>query len=439
MHLPPTTIGDPDDPRFANGLSNNADGETCAAFFKCCVANYRRMEWKGSTLSEYFADDFESFSENDFNGIPNNDRRTMRDLLRKRGVYVKKGRGIKIAEALTELVQGDQEWPADDPEKPSNETDHVNGECPLGANVGPHTGSDFNSKRFGDVDNTPRNDRRGFEPMDETHRSPSGTHSVGNNPFYRNNIPNLSKAYFSDKDRYSGFPTDNFDRKLCLFNERCDQAGIPDDEKHRAFSIMLTGRARDFYFDHIRGSNCSFNDMTSSVKRRFITAEHVRTLVREWDSLTLEGIMSENVGKPSKFCLEELVSRMHSLQSSLPAAYANEERFKNKLLNAVKDVDACKLAYFKPAPTVEGLISDLHSSLAIDTPTKRPVGVDAHFVDRRYRGQRGRFQPRKDSVCIVCQKKGCWSTNHPKDERLAALRKNKHVRQFFTSISNDDD
>lgn len=87
---------------------------------------------------------------------------------------------------------------------------------------------------------------------------------------------------------------------------------------------MLTGRARDYYFDNLRGKNLAFSDMTASVRRRFITAEHERTLVREWDNLSLRGTIAENVGKPRKFCLESLVSRMHELQSGLPHAYRND-------------------------------------------------------------------------------------------------------------------
>lgn len=191
-------------------------------------------------------------------------------------------------------------------------------------------------------------------------RGPRGTGQNSFNSSTRSNIANLSKSYYSDKDRYNGLPTDNFDRKLCQFEERCDQAGVSNDEKHRAFSIMLTARARDYYFDSLRGKKHTFQDMTASIKRRFITSEHKRTLLREWDNLTLNGILGENAGNPRKFCLESPVSHMHELQCGLPPPYCNDEIFGNKRLNAVKDFDACKCAYYKPVETVEGLISDLH-------------------------------------------------------------------------------
>lgn len=68
------------------------------------------MEWEGETLSEYFADDFANFSISDFKGLPNNDRQNLRDFLWKCGVYVRKGRGVPIADALSEVVHDPASW-----------------------------------------------------------------------------------------------------------------------------------------------------------------------------------------------------------------------------------------------------------------------------------------------------------------------------------------
>ncbi|KAF1935989.1 hypothetical protein EJ02DRAFT_360192, partial [Clathrospora elynae] len=73
------------------------------------------------------------------------------------------------------------------------------------------------------------------------------------------------------------------------------------------------------------------------------------------------------------------------------------------------------------------------------------VTEDQYYLDRRYngnrRGQAGlrggfrgggnggnqrfnnserRFTPRWKKKCFVCQKEGCWSTNHTDEERKAA-------------------
>lgn len=151
---------------------------------------------------------------------------------------------------------------------------------------------------------------------------------------------------------------------------------------------LVDRKSKGFYFDSLKGKGFSFSELTRSVKRRFITAEYERTLVREWDSLTLNAVMAENSGKSGKYCLEEPVSRMHPLHSGLPSTYCNDEVFKNKLLNAVKDVEASRLAFFKPAERVECLISDLHSSLAIEPTRQQSSSLDAHFATRCFKGQR---------------------------------------------------
>lgn len=56
-------------------------------------------------------------------------------------------------------------------------------------------------------------------------------------------MTNLFTAYFNDREKYSAVLSDNFEWKLMLFHERCDQANIPENDKQRAFSIMLVGRA----------------------------------------------------------------------------------------------------------------------------------------------------------------------------------------------------
>lgn len=147
------------------------------------------------------------------------------------------------------------------------------------------------------------------------------------------------------------------------------------------------------------------------------------------------------------------MSRIHKLQSCLPTVYLNDEIFRNKLLNAVKDADACKLEYYNPANSVERLKSDLHSSLATET-TPETTAVHAHFVNHKHREERGchcnthsktNYKQLNhgcsgaDLRYIVCHKKDFWSTNHSKERRISALRKNKRVRQFVTEVDDGDD
>lgn len=62
--------------------------------------------------------------------------------------------------------------------------------------------------------------------------------------------------------------------------------------------------------------------------------------------------------------LETLIERLSGLQSSLHGEHHNEEILRNKFLNAVRNVESCKLPCYKPADTVQGVILDIHASLS---------------------------------------------------------------------------
>lgn len=64
------------------------------------LANYRLQEWKSDSLSKFFSEEFCIFSEEDFNAIDYDTRQKLRNPLRKRVVFVPKGRNTSIAVAL---------------------------------------------------------------------------------------------------------------------------------------------------------------------------------------------------------------------------------------------------------------------------------------------------------------------------------------------------
>lgn len=91
--------------------------------------------------------------------------------------------------------------------------------------------------------------------------------------------------------------------------------------------------------------------------------------------------ISQNVGKSSTDCLEILVNRLAEIQDCLPKEYRNDTIFK-KLLNAVKNVESCRPTYQKPAESLQGIISDLHASIATGMKTQSH-DPSALYVDRR--------------------------------------------------------
>ena len=60
-------------------------------------------------------------------------------------------------------------------------------------------------------------------------------------------LADLMKIYNNDDKKYGGEEYDILDIKLQVFYDCCTKVGLPDDQFHLAFSIMLKGRASAFY------------------------------------------------------------------------------------------------------------------------------------------------------------------------------------------------
>jgi len=56
---------------------------------------------------------------------------------------------------------------------------------------------------------------------------------------------------------------------------------------------MLSGLALYYYFDSLQGKGMSFDELKSSVRNRFVTAEHTRTFLRKWDGISLTSVMAQ--------------------------------------------------------------------------------------------------------------------------------------------------
>lgn len=109
----------------------------------------------------------------------------------------------------------------------------------------------------------------------EGHRAP------GNMFHLRGNMANMFKAYGSEVYKYSGSSTDNFERRFMLFLELCEQADISKEDRHRTFSIVLGGSARQYYFDFFKSKKLDLKAVEEEVKSRFQTQERTHALLRE--------------------------------------------------------------------------------------------------------------------------------------------------------------
>lgn len=133
--------------------------------------------------------------------------------------------------------------------------------------------------------------------------------------------------------------------------------------------------------------------------------------------------MKRNSEKTASTCLEFLTTKLTDIQASLPNDYRNDIILQNELLNAVKVVDECRLVYHKPSNTVQGVIYELHASLAtskrhkatMSSPVFETIDPSAHFIDCSYlRVPNTSLQQNgKERRCIFCEKIRCCQHTTP--------------------------
>jgi hypothetical protein len=151
----------------------------------------------------------------------------------------------------------------------------------------------------------------------------------------------------------------------------------------------------------------------------------------------------------------------------------NEEELREQLLNACSGIPECNFALFKPATNFQLACAELRN--AIGTTIAHKQTQDAYiqgqkgleqeqgqqelqeqfWTDRKfgkspYIQGRGRFKGRTSKgptyqgrsnnspftkKCFICNKPGCWSTNHSKEERARSYNNFKKGSLTHNSLS----
>src|SRR6266480_1542147 len=255
--------------------------------------------------------------------------------------------------------------------------------------------------------------------------------------------------------KYSG-ENDNFDFKLTVFHDLCNRADIPDCIKAKAFPTMLRGLALDFYYANIVNKHLNFDGTCNAITNYFEGPEYKRSILAKWNSTSLRSVINGNAGKSTEECLQILISNLRHLQHGLNHDLRSEQFFHNKLINACQDIPAYRYACYRPSDSLTGLINDLRSSITTYEKS-RSESSQTFLTDQRYHSlnhdhDRQRSQSRyRKKRCFVCNKEGCWSTKHTKEEREESKRRFKErfkerftqnfdriARQYITEYEGND-
>lgn len=98
----------------------------------------------------------------------------------------------------------------------------------------------------------------------------------------------------------------------------------------KAFQIMLSERALQYYFNHLQGKRLNSKHLCDAIRKRFLTEKHTRALLREWESITLQTVMTEKSGKETTEYLDFLMARLEDIRSGLTKDYRKEVHLKKK-------------------------------------------------------------------------------------------------------------
>lgn len=152
--------------------------------------------------------------------------------------------------------------------------------------------------------------------------------------------------------------------------------------------------------------------------------------------MNLMEIHAKNADELLLTIFNKMVARLQNLQLCMPRTFHSDALLEDRLLNACSGVDACRLARWKMAPTLMGVIPDLQTSISTHCSETLPTNSTAlaisptrfrNYDSPTWRGRRGHKSARK---CLVCKKSGCWSTNHTQEDLTKALQSKYRFRNF---------
>ena len=284
---------------------------------------------------------------------------------------------------------------------------------------------------------------------------------------YAKEIANMAKLY-TEEMKYEG-KNDNFGHKFTLFHHFCSKADLPHEVRSKALSFMLKGFALDYYLANVNMlENATLDQACTFISTHFENPDHRRNNLQRWNQTTLKSVMTkpENQGKSTLDCLEILINDLRHMQHGLAPNLQNEDFMQNHLIIACEEVPACRFACYKPNATLAGQISDLQTSISTyeKTHPNHQIGAyqtENYFTDRRFHGRQSVARPRslnrppdrssrdqdsdrslipydrkRKKRCFVCDKEGCWSTNHTREERDAARAR---LKERFIKHDRFDD
>ena len=158
---------------------------------------------------------------------------------------------------------------------------------------------------------------------------------------------------------YSEKQYDHFEEKYVIFKDACHKLQLPDDQLVVAFFLMLTERARTFYFKKILHRNVLLKEIIRLLKAEFETKEIQQGYLQEWHAVSLADVIADNPSQTKRQCFDILIKKLEKIQPGLSSDYQTETIMASRIILAVQGISECTIALYNSATILEGLCSDL--------------------------------------------------------------------------------
>jgi hypothetical protein len=287
-----------------------------------CFETYDTLELRDELLLTEFRNDFIGWTEDHYKTLDKTLRTNLKYFLKDHGIYIN-NEGI-VSQQLATLAQTKQtpEWPDKEAERhyetrgerfQSSNNPHFNKTMPVRAST-PLENTPLEKNNTVKTQSslmTPALLRSGTTPLNTTENE-----SLDTPTYLTNAIPlprmltDLAKIYSNNEEKFGGELYDILDSKVQIFVDYCEKAGVPPHLYHKAYSVMLKDRAKQFYFDRLAQENLNFDEMINRTRGFFHTVEDRQMYIQEWRSTTFVRIIkaprrrgrppgSKNKPKPS--------------------------------------------------------------------------------------------------------------------------------------------
>ncbi|KAM4060975.1 reverse transcriptase (RNA-dependent DNA polymerase) [Hirsutella rhossiliensis] len=371
---------------------------------------------QGYDLLGYFQQHFEEWTEDTWDRAPNEYKRALRKLLRKRGIYTEQEFTEMVFDERTAAFRrqtallGSNASTNPHPSQPPSPS-----VTPLAA---PHQGLNEPQpiKTLTSPPNAPTpaptiQDKPAptsltIHPTSYRFQNPDLVQPV-TNPIPEHlsgpatfgeymklppdNIPNaivdsdIQQKFMKtwNKDRnYTGEPYDLLDDKLRLFLSNCSHIQVKPSQFHALFPRILDGRAQRFYLDKITWAT-TFRQAYDIFKQHFDTEVNHVHYHTDWTTITFNSIRAQDASKTPHEVLQTLFDKLQLCQRALGREYGGDLLLRTTLMKACRGVPELQYALFKPADNVEHLLADLRASvethLALITTSQFPLDFAGSF------------------------------------------------------------